>query len=106
MYTRPPKSFLWIINASVNGVTSIPYSKRRAVETQGKRRRVCCGKPLSTELDQKVYEFLEKERSQGRAVSNEVLKSRALQVAGGLRIEGFKASLGCLSDGRGDTTLV
>ena len=96
MYTRPSKSFLWIVNASVNGVTSIPYSKRRTVETQGKRRRVCCGKPLSTELDQKVYEFLEEERSQGRAVSNEVLKSRALQVAGGLRIEGFKASCGWL----------
>ena len=63
---------------------------------QGKRRHVCCGKPLSTELDQKVYEFLEEERSQGRAVSNEVLKLRALQVAGGLRIEGFKASCGWL----------
>ena len=70
--------------------------KMQSSGAQGKRRRVCCGKPLLTELDQKVYEFLEEERSQGRAVSNKLLKLRALQVAGGLKIEGFKASCGWL----------
>ena len=91
--TRPPKSFLWIVNASVIGMTS---TQTQSSGAQGKRRRVCCGKPLSTELDQKVYEFLEEERSQERAVSNELFKLGALQVASGLMIKGFKASCGWL----------
>ena len=33
----------------------------------GKRRRINHGKPLSLELDQKVFEFLEDERSEERA---------------------------------------
>ena len=63
----------------------------------GKRRRLTHGKPLSVELDQKVFEFLEDERSEGRPVSNQLLKTKAIQIAGGLRIEGFKASCGWLS---------
>ena len=42
----------------------------------GKRRRLCWGKPLSVELDQKVFEFLEEERSEGRPVSNQLLKTK------------------------------
>ena len=32
----------------------------------GKRRNLRCGQPLSVDLDQKVFEFLEDERSEGR----------------------------------------
>ena len=63
----------------------------------GKRRHLPHGKPLSVELDQKVFEFLEDERSEGRPVSNQLLKTKAFQIAGGLRIEDFKASCGWLS---------
>ena len=63
----------------------------------GKRRHLTHSKPLSVELDQKVFEFLEDERSEGRPVSNQLLKTKAIQIAGGLRIEGFKASCGWLS---------
>ena len=63
----------------------------------GKRRRLCWGKPLSVELDQKVFEFLEEERSEGRPVSNQLLKTKAIQIAGGLKIAGFRASCGWLN---------
>ena len=46
------------------------------------RKRVCDG---------------EKERSEGRPVSNQLLKTRAIQIAGGLKIAGFRASCGWLS---------
>ena len=36
----------------------------------GKRPRLCCGQPLSVDLD---HEFLEDERSKGRSVSNQLL---------------------------------
>ena len=54
----------------------------------GKHRHINHGKPLSLELDQKVFEFLEDERSEGRAVLNQLLKTEALQIAGGLKLEG------------------
>ena len=63
----------------------------------GKRRRLCWGKPLSVELDQKVFEFLEEERSEGRPVSNQLLKTKVIQIAGGLKIAGFRANCGWLS---------
>ena len=63
----------------------------------GKRRRLIHGNPLSVELDQKVFEFLENERSKGRPVSNQLLKTKALQIAGGLGIENFQGSCGLLS---------
>lgn len=46
------------------------------------RKRVCDG---------------EKERSEGRPVSNQLLKTKAIQIAGGLKIAGFRASCGWLS---------
>ena len=62
-----------------------------------KRRRIGSGRvPLSSELDQKVFEFLEEERSEGVPVSNKQLKARALQIAGGLGLSGFHASEGWL----------
>ena len=42
-----------------------------------KRRRLCNGgrRPLFIDLDQKVFEFLEKERSEGRVVTNDMLRT-------------------------------
>ena len=63
-----------------------------------KRRRLCNGgrRPSSIDLDQKVFEFLEKERSEGRVVTNDMLRTKAVQIAGGLSIQGFKGSYGWL----------
>ena len=36
----------------------------------------CGRKPLSSNLDVKLFEFLEEERSEGRPVSNELLRMR------------------------------
>ena len=64
-----------------------------------KKRKIGCGrKPLSFDLDVKLFEFLEEERSEGRPVSNEILRLRALQIAGGLQIERtFTASAGWIA---------
>ena len=70
--------------------------KRQTSGAPGKRRCHCWGKPLSVELDQKVCEFLEEERTGGRPVSNQLLKTKAIQIAGGLNIAGFRASCGWL----------
>ena len=46
----------------------------------------------------KVFEFLEEERSEGRPVSNELLRRRALQIAGGMQLEDtFTASAGWIA---------
>ena len=60
--------------------------------------RLCNGgrRPSSIDLDQKVFEFLEKERSEGRVVTNDMLRTKAVQIAGGLSIQGFKGSYGWL----------
>ena len=39
----------------------------------GKRRRLCCGQPLSVDLDQKVFEFLEDETERCSYVSSQLL---------------------------------
>ena len=64
-----------------------------------KKRKIGCGrKPLSVDLDVKLFEFLEEERSEGRPVLNELLRVRALQIAGGLQMEGtFTASPGWIA---------
>ena len=55
---------------------------------------------MSIDLDQKVFEFLEKERSEGRVGTNDMLRTKAVQIAGGLSIQGSKeAMVGC-GDGR------
>ena len=59
-----------------------------------KKRKIGCGrKPLSPDVNVKLFEFLEEERSEGTPVSNELLRTRALQIAGGLHTQGtFTAS--------------
>ena len=42
--------------------------------------------PASPELDQAVFDFLEKERSEGRVVTNKMLLRRAREIAGGMGI--------------------
>lgn len=44
----------------------------------------------------KTFWVLEEERSEGRPVSNDLLRVRALQIAGGLQMEAFTASFGWL----------
>ena len=39
----------------------------------GKRRCLCCGQPLSVDLDQKVFEFLEDETERCSYVSSQLL---------------------------------
>ena len=64
--------------------TTLSYLK---VTLDDKRKIGCGRKPLSFDLDIKVFEFLEEERSEGRPLSNEMLRLRALQIAGGLQLE-------------------
>ena len=58
--------------------------KGQSCGVSGKRRRLRSGHHLSVNLDQKVFEFLEDERSEGRPVLNQVLRTKALQISGGL----------------------
>ena len=44
-----------------------------------------------------MFEFLEDETSEGRLILNQVLRTKAIQIIGGLKTEGFKASCGWLS---------
>ena len=59
--------------------------------------RLRCGHPLSIDLDQKVFKYLDDKRSEGRPVSNQVLRTKAIQIAGGLKIEGFKVICVCIN---------
>ena len=54
-----------------------------------KRRRLYNGgrRPLPVDLD---LQFLEEERSKGRVVTNNVLRTKVVQIAGSLSIQGFK----------------
>ena len=60
-----------------------------------KRHRLHNGgrRPLSIDLGQKVFEFLEEERSEGRVVTNDMLRT---QIASGLSIQGYKGGYGWL----------
>ena len=72
--------------------------KGKCAGAPGKWRKLSTGRPpISTDLDQRVLEFLEEERGEGRPVSNACLQAKVAQIAGGLNgIEGFKASAGWL----------
>ena len=48
--------------------------------------------PVSDAVDKRVFEYLEEERSEGRAVSNLMLIAKAREVSLGLQLEGFRAS--------------
>ena len=70
---------------------------RMNVGASSKRRRLNSGRtPLSVELDQRVFEFLEEERSEGRPVTNTSLQTKAMQIAAGLGFTTFRASNGWL----------
>ena len=58
-----------------------------------KKRKLLQGADvLSPELEIVLFEFLENETSEGRAVRNKDLCEKALEVAGTLGLESFKAS--------------
>ena len=42
---------------------------------------------MSTDLDQKVFQFLDEERSEGRVVINDMLRTKAVQIAGNVSIQ-------------------
>lgn len=70
-----------------------------SVGKESKQRRIGSGRgPLSSDLDQKVFEFLEEERSERRPVSNLLLRSMALQLARGFGLSEFLASVGWLAE--------
>ena len=70
---------------------------RMNVGANSKRQQLNSGRtPLSVELDQQVFEFLEGERSEGRPVTNTSLQTKAVQIAAGLRLTTFRASSGWL----------
>ena len=73
------------------------YLKQHNHGTLAKKRRLGGGRcPLSKELDEKVFEFLEEHRSNGLAVSN-----ISSEIAGGLRLQGFKCTSGWLHRWKG-----
>lgn len=58
-----------------------------------KLRKLTSGrKPLSEELDDALFEYFEKERENGFAVSNRMLEEEALKIATSIGILDFKAS--------------
>ena len=58
-----------------------------------KKRKLHRGPAIrSEEVDLGVLEFLDQERTEGRVVRNKDLKRKALQIAGGLQLDGFAAS--------------
>lgn len=71
----------------------------RTKSDTAKKHKIGSGrKPLTSQLNIRLFEFLEEERSEGRPVSNELLRMRALQIAGGLQIGAtFRASPGWLA---------
>ena len=72
--------------------------KSNSVGSKAKRRKIgeCGRNPLSTDLDLHVFRYLEEERAEGRVVTNNDLTRKALQIALGLGLTGFKASPGWL----------
>ncbi|XP_037515802.2 pogo transposable element with KRAB domain [Rhipicephalus sanguineus] len=57
------------------------------------RRKLSNGAPVfSEELDDALFEFFERERSAGRAVSNRLLAEEALRIARSLQLGNFHAS--------------
>ena len=55
--------------------------QRMNVGANAKRRKLNTGRtPLSPELDQRLFEFLEQERSEGRPVSNACLQAKAAKL--------------------------
>ncbi len=75
--------------------------KSNCVGSKAKRRRIGAGrKPLSTDLELNLFQCLEEERAQGRAVTNLDLSRKAIQIARELSLHHFRASPGWrLSDG-------
>ena len=82
-----------------NGIrTMTSYLRTRLDDLQRSTRFGCGRKPLSSDLDMKVFEFLEEERSEVRPVSNEQLRRRTLQIADGMQLEDtFTASAGWIA---------
>lgn len=67
------------------------------VGANSKRRRLISGRtPLSVELDQRVFEFLEGEIGGDCPVSNTCLQTKAVQIATGLGLTTFRVSKGWL----------
>ncbi len=64
---------------------------------QGKRRKIGGGRrPLSTDLELNLFQYLEEERAQGSVVTNLDLSRKAIRIAEGLALQNFKASPGWL----------
>lgn len=58
-----------------------------------KKRKLHRGRAIrSDEVDLGVLEFLDQERTEGRVVRNKDLMRKAMQIAGGLELDGFSAS--------------
>ena len=73
------------------------YLQQHNKGTSAKKQRLGGGRcSMSKELDDKVFEFLEEERSNGFAVSNRLLLRQASEIAGGLGLQDFKGSTGWL----------
>ena len=71
--------------------------QRMNIGANAKRRKLNMGRtPLSPELDQRMFEFLEQERSEGRPVSNACLQAKAAEIGSSQRISAFKSSPGWL----------
>ena len=67
--------------------------QRMNIGANAKRRKLNMGRtPLSPELDQRMFEFLEQERLEGRPVSNACLQAKAAEIGSSQRISAFKSS--------------
>ena len=80
--------------------TAAEFCDRYCDECGAKKKfhRLCNSRkrPLSTDLDQKVFEVFGEERGERSLVINDMLRTKAVQIAGGLNIQRFKGSYGWL----------
>ncbi len=66
------------------------YSALLAQNAGARKKKRKLRPPTSTRVDEAVFEFLEEECAEGRAVSNKQLVAHARQCAAGLQLEGFR----------------
>ncbi len=73
------------------------HLKSNCVGSKAKRRKIGGGRrPLSTDLELNLFQYLEEERAQRRVVTNIDLSRKAIRIAEGLALQNFKASPGWL----------
>ncbi len=95
--SKTARNLKLIENVFGNGTRCTKTSKSNCVGSKVKRRKIGGGRrPLSTDLELNLFQYLEEERAQGRVVTNLDLSRKAIRIAERLALQNFKASPGWL----------